>query len=207
MEKEFSEKYPELISDKLHETKKKIIFSTLQLLSEGGYESFTAQNIINKAGISKGALYHHFKSIDDIPVEAIKQLRKSKLYVPIVKLDLFFSLEDYLDHYYNYFIENSKKTDVLAVSLYYSQKSLFNEEYRINKNCLTNDLLDYHKNNIKFFYSKSIPEDILNSVASLLVFTTEGIMAHSFMYKDTNKFRKTWDILIKTIKIELETFI
>jgi AcrR family transcriptional regulator len=207
MENNFSEKYKSLLSDDSHDTKKKIIFSALELLSEGGYEAFTAQNIINKAGISKGALYHHFKSIDEIPVEVIKHLRKSKVYLPPVKLDLFYNLEDYLNQYFNYFIETSKKPDILSISLYYSQKSLINDEYRENKNCLTDDLLDYHKNTIRFFYSKTIPDEILDPIVSLIVFTTEGITSHSFMYKDIDKFKNTWNLLIKTIKNELQEYI
>lgn len=207
MEENFSEKYKSLLSDDSHDTKKKIIFSALELLAEGGYEAFTAQNIINKAKISKGALYHHFKSIDDIPVEVIKHLRKSKVYLPIVKLDLFYNLEDYLNHYFDHFIETAKKTDILSISLYYSQKSLTNDEYRENKNCLTNDLLDYHKNTIQFFYSKTIPDEILDSIVSLIVFTTEGITSHSFMYKDINKFRNTWNLLIKSVKNELKDYV
>lgn len=206
MEKDFSEEYKDLILDKSHETKKKIIFSALELLAKGGYEAFTAQNIINKAGISKGSLYHHFKSIDDIPVEAIKHLISSKKYVPSVKLDLFYSFEDYLNHYYNYFIENSKKTDILSISLYYNQKSLHNEEYRVNKNCLTNDLFEYHKNTIQFFYSKTIPDEIISPLIALIIFTTEGITAHSFMYQNPDKFKSTWGLLIKTIQNELKEY-
>ena len=151
MNKKISEKYKNLFIDNSHDTKKKIVFSAIELLAKGGYEAFTAKNIVNKAGISKGSLYHHFKSIDDIPVEAIKQLRNSKMYLPSLKLDLFFSIDDYLNNYYDLFIENAKERDILSIYLFFDQKSLDNEEYRINKNYITDDLLNYHKPQISIF--------------------------------------------------------
>ncbi|MEK7433824.1 MAG: TetR/AcrR family transcriptional regulator [Cyanobacteriota bacterium] len=207
MNKKISEKYKNLFIDNSHDTKKKIVFSAIELLAKGGYEAFTAKNIVNKAGISKGSLYHHFKSIDDIPVEAIKQLRNSKMYLPSLKLDLFFSIDDYLNNYYDLFIENAKERDILSIYLFFDQKSLDNEEYRINKNYITDDLLNYHKNTIQFFYSKKIPDEIINPITALIVFTTEGITSHSFMYKEPNKFKKTWYLLVKSIQNDLKDYL
>lgn len=53
-------KYPE-------ETVKLILGEALKLFIEKGYESTSIQDIINHlGGLSKGAIYHHFKSKEDI---------------------------------------------------------------------------------------------------------------------------------------------
>ena len=53
-------KYPE-------ETVKKILDVSLKLFLEKGYEHTTVQDIVdNLGGLSKGAIYHHFKSKEDI---------------------------------------------------------------------------------------------------------------------------------------------
>lgn len=53
-------KYPE-------ETKKLIIEKSTQLFLEKGYENTTIQDIIdNLGGLTKGAVYHHFNSKNDI---------------------------------------------------------------------------------------------------------------------------------------------
>lgn len=56
-------KYPE-------KTVEKIIQVSLQLFSEKGYEKTTIQDIVNALGMSKGAIYHHFKSKEEI-IDAI----------------------------------------------------------------------------------------------------------------------------------------
>ncbi len=53
-------KYPE-------ETVNLIIDVSLKLFLEKGYENTSVQDIINGlGGLSKGAIYHHFKSKEDI---------------------------------------------------------------------------------------------------------------------------------------------
>ena len=53
-------KYPE-------ETKNKIIDTAAKLFIENGYEHTSIQDIIDHlGGLSKGAIYHHFKSKEEI---------------------------------------------------------------------------------------------------------------------------------------------
>ncbi|MEG2506984.1 MAG: TetR/AcrR family transcriptional regulator [Longicatena sp.] len=54
-------KYPE-------KTIAKILDVSLHLFSEKGYEKTTIQDIVNALGMSKGAIYHHFKSKEEIAI-------------------------------------------------------------------------------------------------------------------------------------------
>ena len=52
-------KYPE-------ETQRKILDVSFRLFTEKGYDHTTIQDIVDALGMSKGAVYHHFKSKEDI---------------------------------------------------------------------------------------------------------------------------------------------
>ena len=52
------------------QTVQKILDVSLKLFGEKGYEKTTIQDIVDALGMSKGAIYHHFKSKDDI-IEAL----------------------------------------------------------------------------------------------------------------------------------------
>lgn len=52
-------KYPE-------QTVKRILDVSCRLFREKGYEHTTIQNIVEELGMSKGAVYHHFKSKEEI---------------------------------------------------------------------------------------------------------------------------------------------
>ncbi len=51
-----------------------ILATTIEILGTEGYAEVTASNLSNKAGISKGALYHHFANLDEIRFAALALL-------------------------------------------------------------------------------------------------------------------------------------
>jgi AcrR family transcriptional regulator len=67
-------KYPE-------ETLNQILSVSLKLFIEKGYEHTSIQDIIEElGGLTKGAIYHHFKSKEDIMLAVLKQLYKGVEY-------------------------------------------------------------------------------------------------------------------------------
>lgn len=60
-------KYPE-------QTQERIVDASVKLFIEKGYEQTTIQDILDVLGLSKGGLYHHFRSKEEI-LEAVKQKR------------------------------------------------------------------------------------------------------------------------------------
>lgn len=52
--------------EKSKNSKEKIIQSSFSLFSSKGYDATSTQDIINLSGLSRGAMYHHFKSKEDI---------------------------------------------------------------------------------------------------------------------------------------------
>lgn len=56
------------------QTKEKIIHASIKLFLEKGYEQTSVQDILDEIPLSKGGLYHHFKSKEEI-LEAVMQKR------------------------------------------------------------------------------------------------------------------------------------
>lgn len=92
-------KYPE-------ETINKILDVSMQLFLEKGYEHTSIQDIVNNlGGLSKGAIYHHFKSKEDIldgvmnklyqnnanETDHLRQLEKNKNMTGLQKLQSLFT--------------------------------------------------------------------------------------------------------------------
>ncbi|MGM0165541.1 hypothetical protein IGI39_000483 [Enterococcus sp. AZ135] len=92
-------KYPE-------ETVNKILDVSMQLFLEKGYEHTSIQDIVNNlGGLSKGAIYHHFKSKEDIldgvmdklydnnesELEHLKKLEKNRNMTGLEKLQSLFA--------------------------------------------------------------------------------------------------------------------
>lgn len=56
------------------QTQERIVDASVKLFIEKGYEQTTIQDILNVLNLSKGGLYHHFKSKEEI-LEVVKQKR------------------------------------------------------------------------------------------------------------------------------------
>lgn len=56
------------------ETQERIVDAAIKLFIEKGYEQTTIQDILDALNLSKGGLYHHFKSKEEI-LEVVKQKR------------------------------------------------------------------------------------------------------------------------------------
>ena len=46
----------------MSDTKEKILMTALRLFAQDGYEAVSVSTIANELGITKGALYKHYKS-------------------------------------------------------------------------------------------------------------------------------------------------
>ena len=58
--------------DKSQAMREKILNTATQLFIQKGSEKTSMQDIAQTAGISKGAIYHHFKSKDEIVLEVMR---------------------------------------------------------------------------------------------------------------------------------------
>ena len=55
-------------------TKRKVLETSLQLFTTHGYNSVTIDDIVKKAGVSKGTFYTHFSSKDRVLVESFNSI-------------------------------------------------------------------------------------------------------------------------------------
>ncbi len=60
-------------------TRERILEATVTCLVEHGFASTTMQRVQNEAGVSRGALVHHFASMDELLVGAVHHVAKRQL--------------------------------------------------------------------------------------------------------------------------------
>lgn len=60
-------------------TKEKILIEALDLFASDGYEAVSVQNIADRIGMTKGALYKHYKNKRDILDCIVERMRQNKL--------------------------------------------------------------------------------------------------------------------------------
>lgn len=94
--------------------------AAIDVFLEFGYENTTMEAIAQKAGVSKGGLYHYFKSKDMVMIMAnekisghVEVLMEEAFKFPTAHEGLLF----YIENYINYWLSNPKETAFLFLSI------------------------------------------------------------------------------------------
>ena len=61
------------------DTRSRIVAAAVALFAEQGYDATSVNEVVARAGVAKGALYHHFQSKDDLLYEVYRELVERQL--------------------------------------------------------------------------------------------------------------------------------
>lgn len=159
-----------------------IINAAMEIFLEKGYENTTMEAIAKKAGVSKGGLYHHFKSKDMILMfvnhkisENIEKIMDTAMEIPSVKGGLLFYIENYL----KYWLEHPRETTFLFLSI---TKMLDNPELLDYYQQFTGDYIKYLEEAFKMGVESGefIPHDAKTSAVTLVA-ALDGIICYMIL--------------------------
>lgn len=166
-------------------TKKKICEEAYKLFSERGYKDITMKDICDKTGLSRGGLYRHYESTEQIFLEIVNSFAerqknefedKIKQHIPATTI-----LDEILSRYANE-MTDSQNSLSLAIYEYYSDPKVSKTEnsvvkqYEISKSMWI-QLINYGMENKEF--RNVNPE----AVFDLIVFSYQGVRMYSRLMK------------------------
>lgn len=156
--------------------------AAMEIFLEKGYENATMDNIAKKAGMSKGGLYHYFKSKDTILIFVnqkisgnIEKIMYNALKMPSVKEGIMFYIENYL----KYWLEHPKETSFLFLSI---TKMMDNHELLDYYQQFTGDYMNYFQQAFEMgvHSCEFIPHNVKTS-AITLVAALDGIISYMIL--------------------------
>lgn len=188
------------------DTREKIIIAALQLITEGGADAFTANNLIHRAGISKGALYHYFPSLEDVLLESMRFCPQDRQANAELDYQQYPTLSAFLEAVTSEVIAVIGSSEFLSMMLFFAQKALQNSDFRRNMAKAWENDFQRIKSVTQHFYRQEIPEQQLYTIGSLLFMTVESVATHGFMHEDKTKFISVLKWLIHAIERDLEPY-
>lgn len=156
--------------------------AALEVFVERGYENATMDAIAERAGMSKGGLYHHFKSKDVILMfvnqkisEHIEKIMYKALEMSSIKNGLLYYIKKYLQ----YWLEHPRETTFLFLSI---TKMLDNPDLLDYYRQFTGEYMNYFEEALKMGVKSGefIPHDTKTS-AITLVAAMDGIIAYMIL--------------------------
>jgi len=158
--------------------------AAMDVFLEKGYENTTMEAIAQRAGVSKGGLYHHFQSKDMILImandkisEKIEELLEAAGKFSSVKKGLLFYIENYLQ----YWLEHPNETAFLFLSL---GKILDNPELLKYYRQFTRDYMQFFEQSFKMgIQLGEFKEHNVKVSAMTLVAAMDGILSYMLLDK------------------------
>lgn len=96
--------------EKAFASKKKVLTAAATLFTQKGYESTTMQDIMTESGLSKGAIYYHFKSKQEILSTMVTEAQERiNTFIREVAEDDRLSVEGKIKHIIEYFYNNENQ--------------------------------------------------------------------------------------------------
>ncbi len=166
-------------------TKQYICKEAYQLFAERGYKSVTMKDICEKTGLSRGGLYRHYDSTEQIFLEIVDEFtqmqcnefsEKIAQHIPAVKI-----LDDILMRYSNEMLDN-KNSLSLAIYEFYSNPEISKTEnsvikqYEASKSMWV-ELINYGIKNKEF---KKVDAE---AIFDVIVFSYQGVRMYSKLMK------------------------
>ena len=161
--------------------------AAMEIFLKKGYENTTMESIAKKAGISKGGLYHHFKSKDMVLVfvnqkisEKLEKIAYESVEMPSVKEGLLFYIENYL----RYWLKHPVETTFLFLSI---TKILDNFELLKYYQQFTGDYMKYMEEAFKMGIETGefIPHDARTSAVTLVA-ALDGVICYIILDEQLN---------------------
>ncbi len=193
----------DLRKQKGDKTKELIILSALEILFKEGQVALTTRRLAEKAGVSKGNIYHHFKNMDMILEEAFK-FSVEESYSKILNIqynnlselieNMVLSTIDVIENQSKSKCTNSNSTGHdLFLEVVSSNKRLLSFLETVNLR-----MRGWIAKSIKKQINKQISDELENYILDVMMIFLSGMRTDLFlMNKNIDSYKKSWKILSK----------
>lgn len=186
-------------------TRERLILGALQLISEDP-ERFSAGTLLQRTGLSKGALYHHFASLEAL-LEAAAGFEVDKRLVDAERRYAEYpTLGAWLRAYGAEMLQFAASPAFLNILLYFNQRGLNHAGVRQQLCAQNNATFARLGRIVQSYYPLRIEHERLRQISALLLFTLEGVAAHGTLQSQRERFVGAWEWLIQALQRDLAAY-
>lgn len=172
-------------------TRSLIVNSAIQIISQGGLSALTAGRLIEQAGISKGGLYHHFRTMQEVEVEVLERLLQNLSMevngYPDPKTHI-----EFLELLEKMMFDNLLKDAENAKALFaFMSEAANNPKVKVLLRTLSDDLVLNWQRQLSIL-SPAVSTASLNNTAQIISTIHIGLMTRFFITEDQTSLKQYW---------------
>lgn len=163
----------------------------MQILGERGRRGLTARAVAERARVSKGTLFHHFATLDAIPLAATELLATQL--TEGVDPRKYQDARGYLRALGRASLRLVKENaEVMKALNAFLAEAFFNEEYRETMAGVYANALPEVRAGLAAHGGDSLPRAQLDAVVISVAALLDGRNLHALLVGDNRRFRKAW---------------
>lgn len=189
----------DLRTEKGKKTRQEILAAAFALLIDEGPAALTAGKLAKKASVSKASLFHHFESVDDIPLILLKNIfeqlaekidkRKPKDISTLVQM----LGQGVLD-------APPARRKVTAALLHFYIRAAHEETYRQQQQKILGLLFEQFQASFEAVLDRPLTAWEKRTIPPMVAFSLEGIGLFSIILDDRSSLESAWKAFSGTIE-------
>ena len=187
-------------------TRGRIIDAAYQIIGECGQAGLTTKAIITVAGISKGSLYHHFASLQDV-VDAVLREVLGSMFQELHPAD-YDDFNAYLDAFELAYFDGMLADRHLSQAFYgYVPVCMFEDRYRPILAQLLRDWFQQFGETVNYYMGGGLSLAQRRSIVRLVDATMTGLGIHWFSLEQHRQTRADWQLFRAMLTQYLEALV
>lgn len=178
------------------ETKNRIIKASLELISREGIKSLSANKIAKLAGVSKSNVFHHFGSVDVIPIKALEYLIESMM--QSIEGPMKGSLKEALISIGEYTFSCEDNEMYMAMFALYNE-SFYDERYKKVVNEMKDAYTEEMYKLIKYYHPNIEDDGELMILSKMITIALDGLGYHFMTDNAPDMFLPMWRMQVDMI--------
>lgn len=172
-------------------TRRHLLDTALALVGEQGFESLSVSTLTQAAGVTKGALFHHFESMEALGYAALEQLMADSF--AAIGDTLPPTLQDYLDAFEHALFDQTFAHPNTARALFsFVRVGMFRDRYRQLLSSMLQQGCEKFARDLGHYCGDRIDEEQLATLGRLLDAIVGGLGVHWFTFEQHARTRRDW---------------
>jgi AcrR family transcriptional regulator len=177
--------------------RERILFTALELIAEQGFRGFSINRVIQRGGYSKGAVFHHFRNLDDLCLACYDLIRVFML--PRIDAAAFKSVRDFLMAFGAETLKATQTRHYFAMVYFFAELAMTNPVF-LRAQC---ELTEYYQTclvtELRKLVGAKADEELLRDLVAYMSIVLDGVAGHRLMFDDPERMNRVWPLVVDSV--------
>ncbi len=177
--------------------RERILFTALELIAEEGFRGFSINRVIQRGGYSKGAVFHHFRNLDDLCLACYDLIRIFML--PRIDAAAFRSARDFLLAFGTQTLKATQTRHYFAMVYFFAELAMTNPVFQKAQRELTEYYQSSLVTELRKLVGAEADEELLRDLVAYMSIVLDGVAGHRLMFDDPERMNRVWPLVVDSV--------